>query len=173
MAKSGMTLTGDKELDRAFQQLPDRVQRKVARQAVSAALTPMVKAAKRLAPKDEGLLKKSIGKKVKTYRNNGVTWGAVGARSGFKTVIDGKVHDPRKIIHLVEFGAKAHVIKPKARKALSVDGQARAIVHHPGTEGTRFMIRAHDQTRGAVLNTLSKKLGSGIEREAKKLSART
>ncbi len=138
MAKSGVTLTGDKELDRLFQRLPSRVQRKVVRQAVSAALTPANKEAKRQAPTDKGLLKKSIGKVVRTFKNDGVVWGAVGARSGFRVVIDGKPRDPRRYIHLVE--------------AL-----------------TGFMRRTFDTTRSKMLSIMKKKLGSGIEREAKKL----
>lgn len=141
MAKSGVTLTGDKELDRMFQRLPERVQRKVLRQAVSAALTPVVKVAKRSVPVDTKTLKKSIGKKIKTYKNDGVVWGAVGVRKDeekFVTVIDGKRRNPRLYAHLVE-----------------------------GRTG--FMRRTFDTTRSKMLSIMKKKLGSGIEREAKKL----
>lgn len=135
---TGMVLTGDKELIRNLERLPIRVQRKVVRQAVSAALTPLNKEMKRQAPKDTGTLKKSIGKKIKTYKNDGVVWGAVGVRSGFATTIDGKHVNPRLYVHLVE-------------------------------NLTGFMRRAFDLTRRQVLSILGKKLGSGIEREAKKL----
>ena len=135
---TGMVLTGDKKLSRKLERLPNRIMRKVVRQAVSAGLTPLNKEAKRQAPKDSGTLKKSIGKKIKTYKNDGVVWGGVGARSGFRVVIDGKPRDPRRYIHLVE--------------AL-----------------TGFMRRSFDLTRRQVLSIFGKKLGSGIEREAKKL----
>ena len=98
----GIDFEGDKEMIRNLEQLPIRVQRKVVRQATSAALTPLNKAAKREAPKDTGTLKKSIGKKVKTYRKDGVVWGAVGPRSGFRVVVDGKARDPRRYAHIVE-----------------------------------------------------------------------
>lgn len=135
---TGMVLTGDKKLIRNLNQLPDRIMRKVVRQATSAALTPLNKEMKRQAPRKTGTLKKAIGKKVKTFRQEGVSWGAVGVRSGFATTIDGKKHDPRKYVHLVE-------------------------------PLTGFMRRAFDLTRRQVLSILGKKLGSGIEREARKL----
>lgn len=104
MARSnvGIDFQGDKELIRNLERLPNRVARKVARQAVSAALTPLNKAAKREAPRDQGTLKKSLGKKIKTYKNDGVVWGAVGVRSGFGVVIDGTLKDPRRYAHIVE-----------------------------------------------------------------------
>ena len=95
-------------------------------------------AAKREVPVDTGLLKKSIGKKVKTYRQDGVVWVAVGPRSGFEEHIDGVVvKNPVKYAHLVEG-------------------------HNP------FMRRAFDTTKGEVLRIMEKELRSNIEKEARK-----
>lgn len=135
---TGIVLKGGRAMIRRLEQLPNRIQRKVARQAVSAALTPLNKEIKRQTPQETGQLKRSIGKKIKTYRNNGVIWGAVGVRSGFRKVIDGKPRDPRRYAHVVE---------------------AR----------TGFMRRSFDTTRTKVISILGQKLGSGIEREARKL----
>lgn len=122
MADVGLRLQGDKKLLRALERLPSRIERKVVRQAVSAGLTPLNKAVKREAPRETGQLKRSIGKVVRTFKNDGVVWGAVGVRSGFRVVIDGKPRDPRKYAHLVEerTGFMRRAFDKTARMVLSI-----------------------------------------------------
>ena len=74
--------------DVLFARRPDATDRLIQ----FASMTPLNKEAKRQAPKETGQLKRSIGKKIKTYKNDGVVWGGVGVRSGFRVVIDGKEH---------------------------------------------------------------------------------
>jgi hypothetical protein len=85
MAKPKMELIGQRELERTFKTLGERVQRKVARQAINAAATPVVKAARSKAPEESGLLKKAMGKKIKTYKQSGT----VAAISGPRTDVEG------------------------------------------------------------------------------------
>src|SRR4051812_21396420 len=106
MAKGGVHLLGGKELERMFRTLGDRTQRKVARQAVSAAATPIVNAAGPNAPEESGALKLALkgGKKLKTYKNSGNVVAIIGARTDVQTEFDGKVRRPSKYSHLAEGG---------------------------------------------------------------------
>lgn len=148
MAKNGFTLTGFKELEKTFKTLGDRVQRKVSRQAVNAATTPIVKAARQKAAKESGLLKKSLGKKVRTYVERKTVMGVVGPRKDFTGEFNGKKRWPAKYAHLVE---KGHVTE---------DG-----VHVPAQP---FLRPAFDQTQGEALGVMTDKLAEGVLREAKK-----
>src|SRR4051812_3558974 len=104
--KVNAQLLGGKELERMFRTLGGRVQRKVARQAMSAALTPISNAAIEHAAEDSGALKLALkgGKKVTASDDKGVTVGLVGARKDVRTTVDGKVRRPSRYAHLVENG---------------------------------------------------------------------
>lgn len=155
----GISLDGDKALIRKLERLGrtnDRARKKVIRQAVSAAMTPVNKAAKAKAPIGKtttfpGLLKKSLGKKAKTY---GGTIFVVVIGPRFKPSFrkpTGKVskkgkplfQNPAKYAHLVELGTSHSAPHPFLRPALF-------------------------ENKGRVVAILRTKLASGIIREAKK-----
>ncbi len=119
MPSRDLTLTGDRRLAKKFDNLAGAVQNRIVRRPLSAALTPINRAAKRKAPKLRGFLKKSIGKKVKMYP--GGVWGGVGPRTGSEfTYIDenGKKHVPANYAHLPEFGTIHAAAQPYLRPAL-------------------------------------------------------
>jgi HK97 gp10 family phage protein len=103
-------LTGLKDvLDRLAHLRKQTTRSKIARRALQMASTPILKTAKRLAPKETGLLRKSIGRRLKTYRRTGTVFVMIGPRYGFKqlvTLASGKQHlrNPIKYAHLVELG---------------------------------------------------------------------
>lgn len=148
MGKDGMTLLGSRELERVFKTLGDRVQRKVTRQAVNVAATPVVRAARSKAPQQSGLLKKSLGKKIKTYKRAGTVVGLVGPRTDVQGEYQGEKRVPWRYAHLVEDG--------------HVDAKGNPIPAQP------FLRPAFDETQGQALDTMSTKLGEGVTREAMK-----
>ena len=111
----GVELEGAEALRKTLNKLASGTQRKAVRPAVSKALTPINKEAKRRAPKgkaDEGGgylrpghrpgdLRRSIGKRVKVYKYSGVVWGGVGPRKGHADT-------PGLRVHWVEFGRPKH-----------------------------------------------------------------
>jgi HK97 gp10 family phage protein len=144
MAASGIRITGDKALLRKFKKLSSTVQRRVVRRPLTAALTPINKAAKREAPKDTKALSKSIGKRVKVYR--GGVFGAVGPRTDERyTVTDdrGRRRVPSRYAHLVEFGTRNRA--PNA-----------------------FLRRAFDENKSRALRIQSEGIRKNIEKEATK-----
>src|SRR4051812_47249427 len=104
MANAPMQLFGDKQLERVFKTLGERVQRKVLRSAVSVAATPVVKAAKQNANKESGLLKKSLGKKIVTNKQKQSVTAVIGPRRDVSGTYKGKRRKPSRYAHLVEKG---------------------------------------------------------------------
>jgi HK97 gp10 family phage protein len=145
-----MTLLGAKELERTFRTLGDRVQRRVTRSAVTAASTPIVKAAQQNATEDTGTLKLALkgGRKVKTYTRSGTVVAIIGPRREVKSEHKGKVKRPANYAHLVEHG---HIAE---------DG-----THVPANP---FLRPAFDQTQGQALGVMKDKLAAGVVKEAKK-----
>jgi len=119
-ARMRLELTGDKALMRKLETLASTTQRAAVRPAANYAWTPVNKAAKRKAPVDTGALKKSIGKKAKTYGGSGVVWVGVGARVGeeyVKTDDRGYKRKPWKYLHIVEWGSADQQAQPFLRPA--------------------------------------------------------
>jgi HK97 gp10 family phage protein len=124
------------------------VRTRVVRKMTEAGSLPILQAARRNAPTRTKNLKKSMGRRTKTY-SSGVVVVAIGPRVGFRTQIGvrkrGKrkgepiYHDPAKIAHLVEYGhagptpAPAH---PFMRPAFDENvGAARARKEAVGETG--------------------------------------
>lgn len=107
MAKGAFSfkLEGSKKLQKALADLGKASrQRKVLRQSLNKASTPVNREAKRRAPRDTGTLRKSIGKVSRTYSGGSVVV-VIGARTGFSYVDEfGNNHEPVNYAHLVEFG---------------------------------------------------------------------
>ena len=125
MAKPiSMKLSGVQDIKRKLKKLGDRTQRKVVRNATSAAATVIVKEARRLAPKRSGLLKKSIIRVVRTYKRSGIIWAGVGIDKNAQGTADGRKARPVNYAHLVEFGTSHSARKPFLRPALRKHVQA-------------------------------------------------
>jgi HK97 gp10 family phage protein len=148
MARARMELLGARELERTFKTLGDRVQRKVLRKAVNAAGTPVVKAARSKAPSESNTLKKSMGKKIKTYKATGTVAAIIGPRTDVQGEHNGQVRIPKFYAHLVEGG--------------HIDANGN---HVPGQP---FLRPAFDETQGQALGVMKEKLADGVAKEAKK-----
>lgn len=152
---------------RAMKELPERVYAKVVGQAANYAMTPVLKDARRRCPRRDGLLAKSLGKKLKKYKRSGSAVVLVGPRKGFKDIQTGA--DPVNYAHLVEFGTGPHRI-PDPGTGLKIGPIViRGTVDHPGARPQPFLRPALDGNKVTVLERYRKKLGTGIEREATKL----
>lgn len=106
--------------------LGPRAHKKITRAMVAAGGRAVAKQAKRLAPKETGLLRRSIGSKVKTYPS-GVTVAVVGPRLGFRKEVLRKrnrpfapasMANPVKYAHLMELGTRSLPARPFLAPAL-------------------------------------------------------
>lgn len=140
-----MALSGHKKLQRAFRQLSGATQRRIVRRPLSAALTPISKAAKREVPKTSQPLKelaKAIGKVVRMYK--AAVWGAVGIRTGRVYVDDrGQRHVPTTLGPLIEFGTE-------------------------DTAAQSFLRSAFDKTRAIAFRILVSGITSNLRKEIAK-----
>ena len=137
------------DLPKAVNATMAKVQRGGTRRAMNKGLTPVLRAARANAPVDKGHLKKSLGKRVRTYRGNGIVWGGVGPRAAYRVKRHGKrtrtgrqsYIQPSKYAHLVESGTVR-------------------------TRGRRFLGAAFDSKEREFTRIFGENLGRDIEREA-------
>lgn len=112
--------TGIPEIRKRMKGVPLRIVKQVLRPSVRAAASPVTKEARKEIDRhsliETGALRRSIGVKVKTYRNRAV-WAGIGPRKGFNLMYRGKNRDPRKYAHLLEKGTKNQRRTPFMRPA--------------------------------------------------------
>lgn len=191
-----ITISGERELQRAMKTLPRAVAEKVSRDAVMAGGGVIKRAAVANAQKhsDTGTLAKSIVVKRKKYR--GVQMAIVGPKhmkKVFRISKKGKLrgvgkkaqaemhaagrgkelyyYDPANYAHLVERGTRPHGPKKKRILYNPQTGQfyGRRV---RGTPARPFMRPAFDSQKGVAMRRINEKLLKGIDAEARKLAAR-
>ncbi len=94
-----------------LRRMSERVEKRAAKRAVTAAAKPIVAAAE-INLQSEGAVRtrallRSLGTVVRTYQRGQITVAVFGPRKGFDTTFRGRRHIPSKIGHLVERGHKA------------------------------------------------------------------
>ena len=153
-------IDGIPELKQILQQLPQAATRRAMRAAVVVATTPLLERTRQLVPDgpySTGLLRKSIGRRVRVYGSRNVVFSAIGVRRGFKKLVTRKgremLANPRKYAHLVELGFRhkksGRFIAPRS-----------------------FLRAAIQQTKEQVQRLFAQKFETEIYREAAKLVAR-
>lgn len=105
-----------------------KTKKKILRKAVGQAGKILLKAAKQRAQKKSGLLRKSLGRKVKVYRNSGVAVAIVGPRTGYRQEVsrDGRkpvMSDPIRYAHLVELGTSHSAAFPFLTPAIEENAE--------------------------------------------------
>lgn len=134
---NALKITGDADLIAKLNGMETKLARRAVRKAVSAATTIMVKGIKSEV-KDDKSLRKSIGRRKRTYRNSGVVTEIVGPRFEFED--DGKT--PSKYAAAVEYGTEGQAPQP-------------------------FMRRGFANSVAAAQQAMTQKLAEGVAQEAK------
>jgi len=166
----GVQIVGMDELDKKLKRLKSTAARRALRKGVGVGTRYLAKQAKSRVHRGHGgvpgLLKKSIGNKVQTYRNNGVSVGIIGPRKGFLHILNGGQRvDPVKYSHIEEKGRKAVITKKK--KVLS-NGKVifgRSVAAY---QGRPFMAPTAEQDGGKASQQVGDATMRAIEAEAKK-----
>jgi len=114
---SKVKIDGLDEINKKLKNLDDKVARKIIKKGINDGTKIVLKEMKSLVPIRTGLLRKSLGRKVKAYRKSKLILGLIGPRMGFVRVINGKKVDPTNYAHLVEFGHGRVKPKPFVRPA--------------------------------------------------------
>jgi hypothetical protein len=188
MSEITMTLSGDREVVRMFEELPTRAQKHV--------LTPLLKmgskmlshAEKSEAPHASGLLGLAIGaSKLRTYEST--IFITAGVRRGFRRAVTRKARggvkrlgkaktaaspdlpaqDPVRYAHLVSGGRKAVSV---VRSKVLYDPRSGKFFgrHVKGVAPNPFVDRAFDRTKTSVLEMIVHEAPDRICAEASKLA---
>ena len=143
---SKLSLTGDRDLERNLRTLGARLAKKVLKQAVNAAATPVLKTARAKVSRESGLLAKALAKKTRMNSRRGTASARVGAKTGVQGEFDGKTRVPANYAHLVELG--------------HVDENGQHVPAKP------FLRPAADENAAKAAGIMSDKLAAGIVKEA-------
>jgi HK97 gp10 family phage protein len=169
--RMNVSVSGTSATMRNLRELRPSTQRKVLRPAISKGATPLLKAARRLAPVGDGLtpdgqkrkhLAKTLKKtRAKTYKNGSVI------------VVIGPEKGAAPHAHLVDKGTKAHtIVLSKPANLGNVILPAGTRINHPGAKASHFMDRASQASSSQVLSIVEKTTAKGIEKEAARLAKR-
>lgn len=139
-------LKGFAELQKALDELPEKIERNIVRSALRAAAKVTEAEAKRLVPVRTGKLRDSIRVNTRIVKGKPTATITVGGSSSKKSKKTYPFY-----AHFVEFGAKAHFIKPKKAKSLFIAGVMRNGVDHPGARKSPFMRPALDASAQAAV----------------------
>jgi len=119
--RASVNVVGAKELRNAIEKLPQEIQKRALKSALTLGARVIAKNARKRARKESGALKKSIGLVVRSKPND--QYAVIGARSGFTTEYKGKMRNPAKYAHLVEFGTSTAPANPFLRPAVEESRQ--------------------------------------------------
>jgi HK97 gp10 family phage protein len=165
-----MDVQGTKELLAKLNAVKRSIARRILRKAVRKGAAVVTKTTRRFVPTDNKVLKKSIGHRVARMKNKPVAVAVSGPRRRFKK--GGQI--ATKYAHLVEGGAKAHVIPrgsfiPLAASGVLVMGRIhRQNIQHPGAPAQRFMERGYNAAKSQALQTVAQVVSVELAREAAK-----
>lgn len=149
MAYGGMTIKvkvdGLAALIARIRSLEKKMANRIMRKVLRAGARELSNVAKSYIKRDTGTLYKSIGIKIKAYRNTGVVVAVVGPRTKFiKQTRKGK-RWASKYAHLYEFGRKTFKQKDKivtVKRGGSTYSYLRAGRMVRGVSGRKFMTKA-------------------------------
>ena len=166
---SEIAITGLAELQKALDQLPEKLQRNVLRGALRQGAKVQLARARALAPVADpsgrnkaefkgyaGALRDSL--RISTSTRGGIVRSHVTAGTS-------KTNKLPYYAVMVERGTAAHFIKPKHRKSLFFAGLNREVIHHPGAKKKPFMRPALDGTVQAAGAAIAAYLRRKLEKE--------
>lgn len=155
-------LDGVEKAWRALDTLKQGVRNKIKRKALTKGSQIVTRAAKANAPKESGLLRKSLSYRIRAYRRSGLVVAYIGPRLGFKAVYKGRNRDPIYYAHILERGRGA-VVPQKAR--LLSEGKPGRVFGRKvkAVPGTRFLERSFRSTKAQVEAAMLAELKAGVE----------
>lgn len=155
-----LAIKGGADLAKALAELPVKLEAQVMQSALRGGAKLIAERARVLVPVESGDLRRSI--KVRARKNK---------RTGYVNVYvaaGGRRKGDPFYAHMVEFGTKAHEIRPKGGGSLLLAGLMRSIVQHPGARPKPFLRPAFDATAQGALDEIARVTKKGIERIARR-----
>lgn len=151
---SDIPIKGLDALQKLLDELPARIEANVVRGGVRAGARVIANEAKRLCPVGgvSGSLRK--GEQPGALRDS-IRVSAKSSKGKVTATIKAGGKNEVFYAGMVEFGTARHLIKPKNRKSLSVGGDPREAVQHPGAKKKPFMRPALDAKAQDAVETMA------------------
>jgi hypothetical protein len=173
-----VTLEGLPATTRALAELPKRIAKRCMLKAIRAGGAPLIKAAKRAAPRATGLFVRSLDQRTVSYRGGQAVVSIVGQK---KTVTSRKKLRKGRggisgrgdlvPIHFVEANTKPHRIPLEGRGILLLQVPGKGLVAvdhvmHPGTRGQHPIRTAAETASQDAAARFADKLETEVAKEA-------
>ena len=168
----GAQVSGLKPLLRRLKVLPERMQRRVLRPAVTKASTPIVKKARRIAPVGDGTTPDGRDRKhlAKTITK---TRAKLSRKTGSVMVVLGPAKGEAPHSHLVHDGTQPHdIVLTRPLSLGRVTLPAGFVIRHPGARAQPFLSDAVAATRTQSQRILKQSIAKGIDKQAALLGQR-
>lgn len=175
-ADSMIQMTGDKKLASTLLKLPVNVFIGVIRPATRKGVNVVKKEAKLnakpgavLSDKASGEMRKAIRSKTTANKNKETVSGRVFVTRKNKVVIDGKLHNPGAVAHLVEFGhGGPHPARPHPFLRPALDEKRTEAFQAVATEARKRLPKAVQKakkiTKANAIKALKNTTGKGLLR---------
>lgn len=168
---SNLDLVGGAELDRLLQTLAPKLEKNIMRSALVAGARVIMREAKARAPVGQpsnvnaaqyggypGALRDSV-RVTSGFNKRGYAYASV--KAGGRTKKGADVF----YAHIVEYGARRHVIRAKAKKVLEISGKfAGGAVDHPGVRPHPFMRPAVDLKAQEAVSVVQAKVRQRLQK---------
>ena len=152
METTEIRITGLDELERNLKDFPTRIAKNIVARTVYAGAAVVRNEARALCPVKTGALRRSIRiRRRKTPR---------GSIEVIYTVGPGLWYG-----RLVEYGTKAHKIKPRFKKAIKIGEVLGEWASHPGATPRPYLRPAFDGSTSRIIDAMRAKLKAGIDAE--------
>lgn len=179
MGDVGFSIQFDtKPFQKRIDTLRDVLARRVLKTAMTAALKPMERAAKAMAPKESGLLRSAIGVKVATYAKQNTVFGVVGIDRSIGGMWKNRNRVPFYYGHLVERGTSPHFLGEgserfhrtkikdqktgKRRTVILGPGRKQEGKQHPGAKASNFFARAQSTAMPMMMRTFEEHIKAAL-----------
>lgn len=165
-------IEGGLELDRLLQTLPVKLEKNIMRAALAAGARVIMREAKAKAPvgQPSNVNASEYGGYPGALRDSvRVTTGVTRTGQAFASVkAGGRTKKGADVFyaHIVEYGARRHMIRPRAKKALEIGGKfVGGEVDHPGVRPQPFMRPAVDSKLPEALLEVTSQIRKRLAKE--------
>lgn len=177
-------IEGSQNVQNSLSVVRSEIQKKILRGGVSFAIAPLKPAEQQAAPTKMGVLRRSIGVRVKAYKE--VVFAAIGPLAKYKETVSGtfpfhgprnlkpRIQKPSKYAHLVEGGVKPHFIpapgwgKDAKKTVQHFTAKSTPGWKHPGSKSQPFINTVSVAMSGKVKERFSSYVIKRIETEYRK-----
>lgn len=163
--QSKIEVTGLSELNRALNELEDKLQGQLLRRAIHKGATIFRRAMRATVARSAGQAKHASSGSNRPHVADDIRIKAKrNSATGAVTATVGPSSKTAYIANFLEFGTSPHTIRAKGDKALYVPGIGfTKQVHHPGAPAKPFMRPAFDTKVQAAIDAIKTSLAKSIE----------